>query len=172
MPTASNGAAEHVVKWGETLAKIARRYDMSVRALADYNGIANPDRIYAGQKLRIPHGGQPTVVPSQPTIVPSWPTATPPAAGTEEEIVIQAPGRGVTITSPVIVSGLAASPFEQNVTVVVLDAAGGRIGQAAAIITGEYGQRGPFKATVPFALPANSQPGRIQVYTTARATAA
>jgi hypothetical protein len=96
--------------------------------------------------------------------VPPGPTPLP-VGDAVEEILIQAPGRGVTITNPVIVSGLAASPFEQTVLVAILDASGGRIGQAAGIIMGEYGQRGPFSVTVPFALPANSQPGRIQVFT-------
>jgi hypothetical protein len=147
----------HLVKPGETLAIIARRYGLGVRELATYNRIANVDRIYAGQVLRIPRSGQPTVMPPQPT--PS------PVAASEEEILIQIPGRGVTITSPVVVSGLASSPFEQTVVVAVLDASGGRIGLASGIISGEYGQRGPFSVTVPFTPPLNSQPGRIQVFT-------
>jgi hypothetical protein len=110
--------------------------------------------------LRIPRTGQPTIVSPQPTATPI------PVAPVEEEIVIRAPGRGVTITNPVVVSGLAASPFEQTVVVVMLDATGGQIAQVATTITGEYGQRGPFSVTVPFMPPANSQPGRIQVYTT------
>jgi nucleoid-associated protein YgaU len=48
----ADGATTHVVKWGETLALIARRYGVSVRELAAYNRIPNPDRIYAGQVLR------------------------------------------------------------------------------------------------------------------------
>ncbi len=47
----------------------------------------------------------------------------------------------------------------------VLDGSGGRIGLASGIITGAHGQRGPFSVTVPFTVPANSQPGRIQVFT-------
>ena len=163
----SDGPIVYTVKRGETLTMIARRYGVSVRELAASNGITNPDRIYPGQILRIPRTGQPTVTPPQPTVVPPQPTVTPvPAATIEEEIVIQAPARGVTITSPVVVSGLAASPFEQTVVVVVLDATGGQIAQVPATITGKYGQRGPFSVSVPFTQPVNSQPGRIQVYTT------
>jgi hypothetical protein len=69
----------------------------------------------------------------------------------------------MTVTSPVTVVGLG-SGFEQTVVVAVLDAAGGRIGLAPATVVGEYGQQGTFTATVPFTLPANSQPGRIQVW--------
>lgn len=39
---------------GQTLSGIAARYGVSVHALAAYNGIANPDKVYAGQCLRIP----------------------------------------------------------------------------------------------------------------------
>ncbi len=154
----------YVVKPGETLAMIARRCGVSMRELATFNRISNPDRIYAGQVLRIPKAGQPTVVPPQPTVAPPQPTPSPVAAAAEE-ILIQSPGRGVTVTSPVVVSGLASSPFEQTVVVAVLDASGGRIGLAAGIISGEFGQRGPFSVTVPFTQPLNSQPGRIQVFT-------
>jgi putative chitinase len=44
----------HIVQWGETLGGIAARYGTSVGAILRANWIANPDRIYAGQRLRIP----------------------------------------------------------------------------------------------------------------------
>ena len=154
----------HAVKPGETLAMIARRYGVGVRELAAHNHIVNVDRIYVGQVLRIPGAGQPTPAPPLATPAPPQPTPAPVAVATEE-ILIQVPGRGVTVTSPVVVSGLAASPFEQTVVVAVLDASGARIGLAAGVISGELGQQGPFSVTVPFAQPLNSQPGRIQVFT-------
>lgn len=46
----------HVVYWGETLSGIALRYGTSVQAIAGYNGLTNPNRIYAGQRLLIPAG--------------------------------------------------------------------------------------------------------------------
>ena len=46
----------HIVRWGENLYRIARYYGTTVEAIAAANGIANPNRIYAGQRLRIPHG--------------------------------------------------------------------------------------------------------------------
>lgn len=155
-----DGAARHVVRSGETLRIIAQRYGVDMRQLAAVNGIVNLDRIYVGQVLRIPSTAQPTAVPPLPT--PAPPT---PAIGPAEEIAIIGPGRGVTITNPALVSGFASSPFEQTVVVAVLDGSGGRIGVATGIIAGEYGQRGPFSVTVPFTVPANSQPGRIQVFT-------
>ncbi|MBU0705222.1 MAG: LysM peptidoglycan-binding domain-containing protein [Chloroflexi bacterium] len=44
----------HVVGRGETLFSIARRYGTSVDAICAANGIADPTRIYAGQRLTIP----------------------------------------------------------------------------------------------------------------------
>lgn len=44
----------HVVRPGETLSLIARRYNVSWTALALANGIADPNRIEAGTTLRIP----------------------------------------------------------------------------------------------------------------------
>jgi hypothetical protein len=157
---APNGVTLHVVRSGETLGTIARRYGVGMLQLAADNGISNPDRIFVGQVLRIPPQTQPTVAPARPT-----PTSLTPVVYPGEEIAIISPGRGVTVANPVLVSGFASSPFEQTVVVAVLDGSGGRIGLASGIITGEYEQRGPFSVTVPFTVPANSQPGRIQVFT-------
>lgn len=50
------GTAEvtYTVKSGDTLSAIAKKYDTTVMALATENGIVNPNRIYVGQKLKIP----------------------------------------------------------------------------------------------------------------------
>ncbi len=69
----------------------------------------------------------------------------------------------MTVTSPVTVTGLG-SGFEQTVVVAVLDGSGGRIGLAPATVVGPYGGQGAFTATAPFDVPANSQMGRIQVW--------
>ena len=42
------------IKRGDTLSKIAVRYGTTVAVLAQLNGIANPNRIYVGQVIRIP----------------------------------------------------------------------------------------------------------------------
>jgi putative chitinase len=49
----------HVVQWGENLFRIAIRYGTTVEAIANANGIVNPHRIYAGQRLTIPYGHSP-----------------------------------------------------------------------------------------------------------------
>ncbi len=46
-------AVVHVVRKGETLSEIARRYGVSQRQIERDNGIADPNRIRAGQRLRI-----------------------------------------------------------------------------------------------------------------------
>jgi murein DD-endopeptidase MepM/ murein hydrolase activator NlpD len=54
----------YVVQPGDTLFRIAQRFDTTVEAIAAANGIADPSRIRAGQKLVIPTA-QPELVPSQ-----------------------------------------------------------------------------------------------------------
>ena len=46
----------HVVQKNETLGGIAQRYGVSVSTLQAYNGIANPNLLYVGKKLKIPTG--------------------------------------------------------------------------------------------------------------------
>lgn len=49
-------ACYHTVMPGETLFSIGRMYGVSPWAIASYNGIMNPNHIYAGQVLAIPCG--------------------------------------------------------------------------------------------------------------------
>ena len=44
----------HVLKRGETLYGISRQYNVPADAIMEYNNIGNPDRLKAGQKIRIP----------------------------------------------------------------------------------------------------------------------
>jgi lipoprotein-anchoring transpeptidase ErfK/SrfK len=50
----SSGGGVHVVRRGENLSMIARRYGTSISAIVKANGIRNANRIYVGQRLRIP----------------------------------------------------------------------------------------------------------------------
>jgi LysM repeat protein len=54
----AGGETTYVVQPGDRLYRIALRFGVDYRALAAYNNIINPDRIYPGQVLRIPTGGQ------------------------------------------------------------------------------------------------------------------
>ena len=44
----------HIVKSGESLSQIARKYRTSVSTLQRLNGISNPNKIKIGQRLRLP----------------------------------------------------------------------------------------------------------------------
>lgn len=50
----SPGGTTYVVQPGDNLFRIALRYNMDWRRLADHNGIANPANIYVGQVIQIP----------------------------------------------------------------------------------------------------------------------
>jgi len=51
---ASSPARTYTVRRGDRLSKIAKRFQVGERALAEANGIRNRDRIRAGARLRIP----------------------------------------------------------------------------------------------------------------------
>jgi LysM repeat protein len=150
----------HIVAAGDTLFGIALRYGVTPAQVAAANGLYDPGRIYIGQRLRIPAGALPTPLPTptpQPTVTPT------PAPCRCEEIVINGPAPHITVTNPVTVTGLAAG-FEQTVVVAMLDGSGTQIGLTPASIVGPYGQQGAFTVALSFSQPANSQPGRIQVW--------
>ena len=44
----------YVVKQGDTLSAIARKYNTTYQVLAEYNSISNPNLIYPGQVIKIP----------------------------------------------------------------------------------------------------------------------
>ena len=46
----------YTVKKGDTLSGIASKYGTTYQKLASYNGIANPNKIYVGQVIKIPNG--------------------------------------------------------------------------------------------------------------------
>lgn len=47
----------YVIQPGDTLSGIAQRFGTTVSALADLNGISDPDKIYAGNTIRVPENG-------------------------------------------------------------------------------------------------------------------
>jgi LysM repeat protein len=44
----------YTVRRGDTLVRIANRFDIDLNALVEENGIADPTKIYVGQQLLIP----------------------------------------------------------------------------------------------------------------------
>lgn len=65
---------DYTIRSGDTLTAIARRYGTTVQAIAQLNGISNPDRISAGATIRVPDGAG--AASSPPTTAPA-PTAGP-----------------------------------------------------------------------------------------------
>ncbi|MCX6043057.1 MAG: LysM domain-containing protein, partial [Caldilinea sp.] len=54
VPSAWAQELVHVVARGENLSTVAHRYGLSQQELAAYNGIANPNLLWVGQRLQIP----------------------------------------------------------------------------------------------------------------------
>ena len=65
----STGCSQYYyVRYGDNLSRIAARFGVNTYALARVNGISNPSRIYAGQRLCIPspYGGGGGYYPPHP----------------------------------------------------------------------------------------------------------
>lgn len=58
----------YVVNSGDTLSKIAASFGTTVAALQAYNGLANPNMIQVGQKIRIPELPVPLLEGKEPVI--------------------------------------------------------------------------------------------------------
>lgn len=172
----------HIVHRGETLSMIAARYGVTIADLILANNLKDANKIFSGQRLLVPvPDEQPPLMPTPPPLTTGTPsimpspaaTATPTIAATPgldagcltscEMISILEPGRGVTITHPFTVTGFGAAP-DQRLVVRVLDSAGYEIGLGSAAIDGPSGEIGMFQGVIRFAVPANPQPGRIQIY--------
>lgn len=86
--TVPPGVITYVVQRGDTLSRIAIRFNTTVAAIMQLNPqITNPNLIFAGQVLLIPAGtgGYPTPVPPGPTATPG-PSPTPPPSTSAFEL--------------------------------------------------------------------------------------
>ncbi len=99
------GAAQYVVKEGDRLWKIAADNGTTVEAIAELNGLDNPNMIMAGQVLEMPSDE----VEATP-VVPSTPVEPTVAEG----VVLEgsAPGYGGTLTVAVTLSGTDITAVE------------------------------------------------------------
>ena len=88
-PSAAPTERSHTVRSGEHLTGIARHYGVSIAAIVAANRLANPSRIYAGQRLVIPgHAAAPA--PSRPTPAPAPSAAMPKAAAAARTHTVRA----------------------------------------------------------------------------------
>ncbi len=101
-PVGLGGEGVHVVQSGETLCAIALRYGVTVQTLIRANGLTNPNYIYTGQELAIPH----TDVP-QPEATPE-PAAEPQVHVVAAKETLSAIARlyGRTVKELVVANGL------------------------------------------------------------------
>ena len=103
----------YVVRAGDTLFSIARRYNISAAELAQFNGLLNPNLIYVGQEIKIPVTG-----PTSPA-----PTATPgqPSPATSYRVHVVQPGENlfrIALTYQVGVSVIAAANNLNNTALI------------------------------------------------------
>jgi len=87
------------VQPGDTLSRIAAKYGVSLQALAKANDIADPDRIYVGQVLRIPSTTElaPTPEPTATSVTAETPptkVVSSQATASPETHPINTPARG------------------------------------------------------------------------------
>ena len=79
-PAAARPAAApriHLVANGENLTVIARRYRVTIAAISAANNLADPSRIFPGQRLVIPSLSAPAAPNPKPKPTPTAPPATP-----------------------------------------------------------------------------------------------
>ena len=88
--TSSNNSSGEIIRYtvqsGDTLSAIARRFNTSIAAVAQLNGIVNPDRVLLGQTLQIPSGQQSIASTPQPQTGTTTQQSTPVA---EQTYVVQ-----------------------------------------------------------------------------------
>jgi LysM repeat protein len=101
-PTPTSAPMLHVVQPGDSLSAIALRYDVSIEALAEVNGIADANVIRVGQELIIP--GPTAVVAATPP-----PTATPTPRIPPELEIVDVLGRGAPETETVVIANVGRS---------------------------------------------------------------
>jgi LysM repeat protein len=95
------GQVKHTVQAGENLYQIARQYGTTAEAIAQANGITNPNLIFVGQVLIIPQATTIPVATATPvptgtvtvTVTPATPTPVPPSTG--EIVHVVQPGENL-----------------------------------------------------------------------------
>ena len=134
LATVALATDEVVVRPGDTLIGIARRHEVSVERLVAINGLANPNRILAGQRIRL--------VPAKPVA----PAAAKPAPAAPAAPAAAAP-KVHTVRAGEHLTGIARS---HGVTIAAL-AAANRISNPSRIYAGQ-------RLTIPGTAPAAAKP--------------
>ena len=150
-----NADCVYVVKRGDTLSGIAQRYNTTVAALVEANGIANPNLIHVGNRFVIPGCGAAQTTPSP--AAPS-PAASPTAqAASPSGTVVQALGRAPALPAPLDVTAehaakaatiqiLVATPLSLNVGTGTVVGTDGRTVLTAFHLVGDTATGTPYPA--------------------------
>lgn len=109
--TRSRGqSVKHVVRAGETLGAIARKYQVKVGEIATANNIADPGKIRPGMELTIPgwqapaSRAQASSTPAQPTIAtPTTEPAPAPSEGEVPTLIIPPEGEAPAANEPPVI---------------------------------------------------------------------
>lgn len=108
LTSAARAADEVVVRAGETLTSISREHGVSIQRLVELNGIANPSRIYAGQRLRLEGAAAEQPTPAAPAApVTAAPAPRTHAVRAGEHLTGIARHYGVSIAEIVAANGIA-----------------------------------------------------------------
>lgn len=101
--TATPAVWLYVVQPGDTLAKIAAKFNVSVQMIADFNHLPDPNNLVSGQLLSIPQGtvlATPVLTP----VVTIFPTATPvPVVVVATATPVPVPTTPVPTSTPAVV---------------------------------------------------------------------
>jgi LysM repeat protein len=153
-PTVTPTPIIHTIQAGEALLAIASRYNVSVAALQDANGILDPRTLQVGQQLIIP-GPEAVAVVSDLT-----PTATPLALPVENIYFSETAIGGLWILGEV--RNTNPVPVEQvRVGVTLLDAQGQTIAQADGLVALDLVD---VNEQAPFAILFGNAPGQFDRY--------
>ena len=110
-PTATIIAGEtYIVQLGDTLFKIAVRFNTTVTTLMALNNLDNPNFIYVGQRLILPasSGGTPVSTPATPTATAAVTSAATSAATTVPTVVVPTPTIETALEDPGFAYGVSA----------------------------------------------------------------
>jgi len=106
----STGTCIYVVKRGDSLGVIAKKNGTTVAVLAKMNGIKNPNRIYVGQKIKVPCAV--VVIDPEPPVIVAPPVDPPPV------VVVDPAKPPVVVVDPAKPPVVVVDPAKPPVVVV------------------------------------------------------
>ncbi len=145
-PVQAQSAPEiiYVVQAGDTLASIAQRYGLNMIQLATANGVINPNLIYVGQRLKVPHlAGEQAAAPSaKPAASPTPATKRLHTVSSGETLYRIATRYDTTVAALVSVNNLADASliYVGQQLIVPSDAAGAEAAQPATPLRAPFTQ--------------------------------